>query len=507
MTGTSRTAKASKNIVFDVLNKLLSIILVFVSRTVFIQKLGVDYLGLNGLFSDILGMLSLADLGFNTAMVFSLYKPLADSDKIKVSALITFYRRVYHWIAAGVLLLGLCVIPLLPYMVHLKNPINNIWIYYLFSLANAVVSYLCVYKTAVLSADQKGFIVSAVTMITNIICTGFQVLVLLRYSSYLLYLLIGSIAAISNNIISSKIASKKYPEIEEERVLNKQERHNIIDNIKSAFVYKLSSVLLSASTNIIISVVIGTAVVGYYSNYLMVQNKIVLLYSSLFTAATASIGNLIAMEKPDKRKRIFDAEQSLSFIFCSIIVPSYIVLINEFISVWLGHSYVLSVPITLIIGLNLYLGTVFQPLWSYRDATGMYQHTKWIQAICAVLNILLSVFLGMKLGLFGIIAAGAIARLATYAWYEPRVLFKIYFESEPWEYYSSVVKNLILVVLLVVMLYGVNSVWHVYTWGMWFVKAFFVFVVCLVISICTYSRTQAYSILANKVRQVFRKVK
>lgn len=486
-------------------NQVITLILTFVSRTFFIQAFGVEFLGLNGIFTDVLGMLSVADLGFNTAMVFSLYKPLAEGDKKKIAQYITFYRKVYYIIAASVTVAGVTLIPVLPYIVKTQHPINNLSVYYLFALANVVVSYLCVYKTSILSADQRGYLVSVISIVTNIVGTIFQIFSILLWSSYLVYLAIGTLRSILSNIIASHFASKAYPYINQREKLSSGERHSIFKNIGAAFIYKVSSVLLSATTNIVISVLINTAMVGVYSNYAMLQSKIMAFYSSIFLALTASIGNLIATESPLRRKQVFDSEQSLSFIFCVIVTPCYILLCNDFIHLWLGENYTLSFPLVIAVGLNLYLGCVFQPLWSYRDATGMYQHTKWVMAICAVLNLSLAAILGTRIGLLGIVLAAALSRLSTYAWFEPWVLFKLYFEDSPFKYYRDIVLNFIYIVVLTAILYIASSFFSVSTWPVLVVKALVIGTLCLSASIPLYIKTPGAKLLLQKIQVLAKK--
>lgn len=206
--------------------------------------------------------------------------------------------------------------------------------------------------------------------------------------------------------------------------LSKKEKIDILQNMKSVFLYKISSVIINATDNILISTIVGTIAVGYYSNYLMIMNKITVFYNMIFSSMTASIGNLIVKEDKEKRYSIFQCEQAISFIISMVVMPCYIVLINDLIIMWLGKDYIFSVIVVLAIGLNMYFSCIFQPLWSYREATGLYQKTKWIMVGCAILNIGLSVILGNLIGVSGIIFATSISKIMTYFWLEPKILFR-----------------------------------------------------------------------------------
>lgn len=497
----SRTKKSVYNIAMNFANQIVILVLGFVSRTIFIRTLGVEYLGINGLFTDVLGMLSLADLGFNTAMVYSLYRPLALNDKQKIAALMGFYKQVYNIIAISITVIGLALIPFLRVIIHTDKDIPLLEVYYLFALSGVIISYLFVYKTAIITADQKNYIVTRITIITSIIKTLTQILSLYLYPSFIVYLMIGTIFNFLNNLIASRKAVALYPNISEQAVLSKEERSNIFNNIKSVFIYKLSSVALNATDNILISIIVSTAMVGYYSNYLMVSNKIVLIISLLFTSLTASIGNIIVKESAQKRYEVFKAEQSVSNIISGVVVPCFFVLINDLIKVWLGKEYIISTELAVAMSVNLYLSCVLQPLWSYREATGMYQKTRWVMLIAAIINIILSVILGYIMGIVGIIAASAIARISTYVWFEPKLLFKTYFEHSSKSFFSDVLVNACIVFILSIMLFFSVYKIEINSWYQLIIKACICFILSFFVVIAFYSKSQGFRVVLNKIHK------
>lgn len=504
----SRTKRVTQNITYNVVSQILSLLLSFISRSVFIYYLGVEYLGINGLFSDVLNLLSLADLGFTTAMTFSFYKPLAEKDYKKMAGLSSFYRKIYLVIAIAVTVIGLALIPFLGYIVNVENEIPHLTIYYLLSLAGVVVSYVCVYKTAVITADQKGYIVTKITMITSVVKTILQIIILVLYRNYIAYLVIGVVVNLLNNLIASIVAEKHYPFIRDNYELSKEEKKSIWNNISSMFIYKASSVMLNATDNILISIIVSTAMVGYYSNYLMLQTKVTMFYSLIFTSMTASIGNLIVREKAEKKYEIFNCQQIVSFIICGIVIPCYVLLVNDFINIWLGEEFVLSIGLTFIIGLNMYLGCVLQPLWSYREATGLYRKTKWAMLSCGILNIVLSVILGLVMGISGILLASALSRLMTYIWYEPKLLFKEYFNLKPWGYYLDIIKNVGFIFALIFIFELLFRNVAIDNILMWLIKAIIIGIVSTITMYLIYRNTQGYKILKERfLNKVIRKVK
>lgn len=497
-----RTHKAIKNISYNIFNQLITLVLSFVSRTVFIWGFGVEYLGINGLFGDILSLLSMADLGFNTAMTFSYYKPLANKDYNKISELTCFYKKVYNIIALAITIIGLSIIPFLPKLINLETPIENLNLYYLFSLSNVVVSYLCVYRTTVLTADQKGYIVTKVNIVTNTLKTILQIVSIIVWKNYIIYLAIGTFVAIGNNFYASYVATKYYPYIKNKgEGISFEEKKNIFQNLGSVFLYKVSSVLLNATDNIIISAVVGTAMVGFYSNYLLLQTKITSIISIVFTSMTAGIGNLIVTEGKKKRYQIFQSQQSLSYIICGIIVPCYVLLVNDFIAIWLGSSYQLDICVVLAIGLNMYLACVLQPLWSYREATGLYKKTKWIMVICAILNIVLSVSLGNIFGVFGIIAASAISRILTYVWYEPYLLFKEYFGVSSKVYYREIIFNCFLILIIIFIGIQIDNLFVINNFINWFIKAIIIGLFSMFVVTSVYFKSEGFKYLKSKIHK------
>lgn len=493
-----RTRKSLINITFNITNQFVTLVLGFVARMVFIHTLGVEFLGINGLFTDVLGMLSMADLGFNTAMVYSFYKPIAEDNRTKISALITFYRKVYNIIALVVTIIGLSLTPFIKFIVNTENEIPLLNIYYLFALASVIISYLFVYKTSIITADQKNYFVTRITIISTFLKTIFQIISLIFFKSFIIYLALGVLFNFINNFIASRKAVQLYPYIKNKVEIEEKDKKEIFLNIRSVFIYKVSSVLLNATDNAIISVMLGTAIVGYYSNYLMLNNKIVSVFSLFFTSMTASIGNLIVKDSFEKRYEVFDCEQTISFIICGVVVSSFFALSNEFIMLWLGKEYVMENTVIVMISLNLYLSCVLQPLWSYREATGLYQKTKWIMLIAAIINLVMSVILGKILGLPGILLASAIARISTYIWYEPKLLFKLYFQKSCKGYFLSLIKNVVIVISISLILYFIDTKWVTTNWFLFVLKTVLFGVISFVFVVLFYYKSKGFYIILNR---------
>lgn len=426
----SRSVKSTRNIISGFVFKTFTMILAFVSKTVFIKVFGVEMQGMNGIFSNVLSVLCLADLGFSTAMTYSYYKPIAENDYIKITQLNHFYRKVYNIIALCIALIGLSLIPFLKYIINLEKPIDHLYLYYILTLASTVVSYLFVYKTTVLAAYQKSYLTIKYNLTISTVTTAAQIICMLLFKNYTLYLCISVLSNILNNLVVSHTADKHYPFINDKvSHLSKEERKGTFKNIGPAFLYKLSSVLMNSTDNIIISKIIGTVSVGYYSNYLTIIYLMQSYINIPFTALTASIGDMMVKDNEEKQYHIFKNIQMLSAWEGIVISSCIYVLIDKFIVIWLGQDFLLDRLTVIAIAANFFIDCIVNPIWTFRDAAGIYRKTKYMMILCAISNIVLSVIMGKALGVSGVLFASAISKLVTYIWYEPIILFRDYFKT------------------------------------------------------------------------------
>jgi O-antigen/teichoic acid export membrane protein len=501
----SRLKQSTKNFVSGTFYHVVKIILNFVSRTVFIYTLGVEYLGMNGIFGDVLNLLCMADLGFSTAMAYSFYKPLAEGDRERITDLVSFYRKIYNVIALLITVGGLLCIPFLKYIVHTEKEVPHLVIYYLISLAGVICSYLFVYKSTLLTADQKDYMLVRVRTVVSFIITAAQLMVLLAWKNYILYLLTGTFYQVLCNILVTWKANREYPflrKIKKRKLDDDKLKKSIFENMKSVFIYKISETCFWSTDNILISTLVGTAAVGLYSNYLTLGSKLLLMEQIVFASMTASIGNVVASENDSKRYEVFQGIQSLSYIFSGVIVCCYCLLIHDFIYVWIGPEFQLSGLLILAVTLNTYMCCVLQPLWCFRDATGMYKRIKYIMLLGSILNIILSIILGKLLGTAGIIFASAISRVATYVWYEPKLLFREYFDRGCAGYFLSLVGNFVAVLAVIAGGWWIGDRFHARTWTELLIKAAVTAVITAGIFFGLYCRTEGGRMIVSRVTGV-----
>lgn len=496
----TRSVKSSRNLISNFVQKTFSLVLTFISRTVFIYVFGVELLGINGLFTNILSLLSLADLGFSTAMSYSYYKPIAEHDYLKIAALNRFYKKVYLVIAVGITVIGIALIPFLEDIINLPGEVEHLYIYYLLTLASTVVSYLFVYKTTVLYANQQGYVVAKYNMIVNALSLIIQIICMLLFKNYILYLVITVFFNLINNLYISRVADKRFPFLKQKAQISSKDKKDIFSNLGSVFLYKVSSTLMNSTTNIIISKLVGTITVGYYSNYLTVINMISGYVSMSFTSLTASIGNLIVKDSKEKQFQIFKEIQIISAWFCIVISSCVYALINDFITVWIGEEFLLDKYTVLAIGINFFLTCILNPIWIFREAAGIYRKTKYIMLICAGLNVGIAIVMGHYWGLFGILLAGPISKLLTYIWYEPIVLFKEFFNHSPAYFFGSSLFITAVTVAVSALLHYLQSVIPVSGIIGFIVKGVCCFVTANLIYLAIYFRNKKFRGLVVRIK-------
>ncbi len=449
----SRTQKSFFNIVSSITYQFLNLFLVFLSRTLFINILGKSYLGINSLFSDILVILSLAELGINSAMIFSMYKPLSEKNYIHLSALMNYYKKIYNIIACVVLCLGLLLLPFLSFLVKTDNPIENLHLYYLITLFTSVSSYLFVYRTSIVHADQKAYIIKLYNSLFSIFRFLVQILFLYLFKNYVIYLFVNLFLSIFNNVYLSQKSKKIYTNIfNTNNKLSKKEKNYIWNNVKDMFLYKLGGVILNNTDYVMISSLLSTDLLGVYSNYYMLIKSVSGVISLFFTSIQSSIGNLSVEQNTEKQLFIFKILNLFSFWVYGFCTICFSMLTQDFIYLWLGDEFLLSSSVVIVISVTFYLTGVLYPIWCYRESTGLFKHTKFIMIYASIINIVLSILGAKFFGLEGILGATILARLLTNVWYEPWKLFKILFQKSPSKYFIEQIINFIFLSLLVIIL-------------------------------------------------------
>lgn len=414
----SRTKNSVLIMATSGVRQLLTLLLSFANRTVFIYVLGARYLGINGLFSNILAMLSLAELGIGSAISYYLYKPIALNDKEHIKSLMQFYKKCYRLVGLTILGFGCLIMPFLDKMVNLNQPIpeNLYLIYFLFLLDSAFTYLFWAYKQAIMFANQQQYKIEKINIGFAILCCCVDIIVLLIFKSFIIYLLCNMAIVIIKNIVIAKKIDRAFPYLKEKNIirLSRLEVKNIFKGVFNESVFKLGSTLFNSTLNIIVSIFIGTVFVGYYSNYYMIIGQIGVIFGLIMGPIVAGIGNVVATETAEKTYALYkqlDMGVFLVNAFCTICMFQ---LLNSFIHLWLGHvgrEHILSQVIVGLICLDFYLNNSCQVIATYRTAAGQFKIGRNRQVIAGIINIPLSIGLIKLFGLTGAFMSPVLCKL------------------------------------------------------------------------------------------------
>ncbi|MDN7035343.1 lipopolysaccharide biosynthesis protein [Lactiplantibacillus plantarum] len=425
---TGRWRKAFVNSTVLTLLQVLTIILRFVNQTFFIQVLGKEFLGLNGLFTNLLTYLSFAELGVGTSIVFSLYKPIYDRNYKKISALMNFIKRAYTGIGLAILVLGVGLIPLFPYIIKNYGDIEHIPIYFLLYLSNSVVSYFFTYKRSILIADQKEYKSSMNTFKYTLLQTILQIIVLYFFKAYSLYLIVATICTLISNLAISALVNREYPYLKENTKLRlsrfdiRQIRSNIIGMVGS----RIGSIVVRSTDNLLLSAFMGLAIVGIYSNYLLIVTSVSTILSKLVSSVTASIGNLIAEKDATKSLFIYKTHFYINLVMTTITAACLLVALNPFVQAWAGKNYVLTSSTVIVIVLNYFIDQLRQSSIVFVSAYGLFVPNGKKSVVEALINFILSLILltVFHLGIKGVLIGTILTNLLVNSWFEPLIIFQ-----------------------------------------------------------------------------------
>lgn len=438
----SRTQNVSINTIVGLVCQLINLCLNFIVRTSFIKILGAEYLGVNGLFTNILTILSFAELGIGNAIIFSMYKPLMIQDEKKLASLMLLYKKAYTIIGSIIAVAGLCVIPFLKFLIKDVPDISEkISLLYLLFLLNTVLSYFFVYKKNILIADQKSYVTMLINQVVMILKTILQVVFLVATHKYILFLLIQIVCTLIENIICSIVADKQYPFLKDTaEPLNSYEIKKIYTDVKALSLYKFGSVILNGTDNILVTILSGVRDVGLASNYLLLTTSCNSILSKVTDAFTASVGNLNAVENCEKQYDVFKKLFFITAWMYGYVAAGLAITVQPFITSWIGNKYLFPFSILLAIIIEFYVKGVHFAAYTYRCTLGYFVQGKWAAIFAAIINIILSIALFNCVGLVGIFIATPIARLITTGIVDPILIYKYTFNRNVLEYYGMYIK-------------------------------------------------------------------
>ena len=448
----SRTKNTIINVSTGIGGKIVILAFAFAVRTVFIRQFGAEYNGLNSLINNILSFLCLADIGLQSVLNYSLYACVVRNDVDGILKNLKAFRRVYGVFALVIAAGGGILIPVLPTIIKSSIPLGEIYVYYLLYLANSIATYLWIYKTILLYADQNQHIINIGTLVSRVFTYSLQIVAIYLWKNMYVYLIIQIVFTVLQNLVLSRIAEKKYSFLEKLKEtdtiqIEEGQKRNIIATIK----YRLSDVLLNNTDSIIISALLGTLFSGYYANYYMLFQYVEGVVYVGGTGIIASIGNLAQKQDSNSSYRNFKSLSLIYAVTAAVCATCFYNCTQAFIPIWIGREYNLPDSFLIMMIACFYLNISMSTVRLYREAMGLFTKVPGMMFAAAVLNITLSIFLGLKLGLIGVVMATFVAKSLTQYWYEPYLLFQMKFKASIWIYHKTQLVNLVLSIISIMI--------------------------------------------------------
>jgi len=421
----SRTENVTRNLKSSILFQCTNIIIKFLLRTVFIYALGKEYLGVNGVFTNILTVLSLSELGLGTAIIYDMYQPIAENNIEKEIQLFRFYRYIYAIVGSIILLLGLLLVPFLKYIIKDVPNVSHLYVIYCLQLVSTSASYFFAQYRSLLDAHQLNSINTKNNWIFAVVKTLLQITALLMWKNYILFLLLDLVIVIVSNYAISIKCRKLFPYINSSPETQTQiEYKHILKNAMSTFSIKVGITVVNATDNLLISVFISTLLVGIYSNYSMITSVITASTMLISSSLQASVGNLCVSKDYKKISDVFERIRFLYVTIYAMVCIGMLSLINPFVELWAGREYVLDIRIVSVIVLNLYLTGVHQPIEVFVYADGLFRYFKIKPWIEAAINLVISILLAKPLGITGIFIGTTVSHVTTTLWYDAKIVYK-----------------------------------------------------------------------------------
>lgn len=502
----SRTEYSVLNIVTGLGGYAVNTVIGLMCRMVFTRTLSADYLGVSGLFTNILTMLSLAELGIGSAIVYALYKPLATDDKEKIAALVDFYRKCYQIIGVVVAVIGILVMPFLDLLITEQPAIKeSIYLIYGIYLFNTASTYFFSYRSSLLMAAQQNYIVTGTNYLITIGQSILQMIWLAATHEYIGYLLIQAIGTLTYNFIVSYIAKCKFPYIAEKNVkpLEKEEKRSLVKNVRALVVWKVSGLLVNSTDNIIITYFNGLATVGLSSNYTLLSTTLNSLLNQLFNGITASVGNLNAIESKEKKMSMFYSINLANFWLFGWAAIGIFVVSTDIVHLFFGESYILPMNIPFVIALNFYMVGMQSAVWTFKNTLGLFRPGRYLLIVTAAINLVCSIWLGKMWELFGILFATAISRAFTNTWYDPYAVFKHGFHESVIPYFLKYMKYTAILIVTGFLCYEICLLVDFELWVNVILKIFICSIIPNLIFLLCFGRTMEF----NYFRQLFVKLR
>lgn len=434
-----RTKYSFYNLLGAVIGQSLGIAAQFLSRKIFIICLDQTYLGVSGLFSNVLSVLSLMELGAGVAMTYSLYQPIANHQQELIKSLMHFYHKIYVLIGVLILAVGFVITPLYPYFIAGECDVPHLTLIYWIFVINTASTYFFSYKRTLIICDQRRYIYSIIHYGMYAVGSIFQIVALLLTRNYIAYLLCLTIVTFLENIVITMVANRRYPYLKEKHIeeLPKEEVGQLKQNIKAMFMHKVGGMVVSSTDNIIISSFISLNIVGVYSNYLLITDALSKVTIQFFQAITASVGNLLVTKDYERVNKVFYRSFFIGAFMYGLCTVSLLCGFQSFVEWYAGESYLFRFRTVVLICINFYITGMRKAVLTFRDASATYYHDRYKAIAEAIVNLLTSIVLAKYMGIDGVILGTILSAVFISLWIEPMVLYKYVLKTRVSSYFKK----------------------------------------------------------------------
>ena len=471
----SRFENSSRNIFFSLISQILALILDVVCRRVFLHFLAIEYLGLSTTFTGILNILSFAEMGIGSAIIFSLYEPIKTNNQIKIKSLMKLYRNVYFAVGTFILVVGSALTPFLKIFVKEMPDVPHVSLVYLLLVFQTGSLYFFSYKINFLNATQQNHIFRKVQISANLMKAALQIVSILLFKNYFIYLGIAIFFSLATDIFCSFYVRFKYPFLKgKSDKLEKEELQKIKKNVFALFLYKMSSTLSATIDTILISRMLGVVPAAIYANYHLVITYSDSFFNNVLGTLTPSIGNLMVDSSLQKKQRFFKTLQSTYYWISTYLAIGLIVCFNPFISVAFGSQYLLDQSVVIALSISVTLTNFQRPCSLMRDANGLFWYGKLRPLFMAIINISVSIVLTYWFGIIGVVIGTIISKVATFVWYDPYIVHKHCLKHGLGEYFYNYIEKWIILALLCLLCLAVCNRIPLHGWPLLIFNALFV---------------------------------
>lgn len=456
-----RTENSIRNAIVSMVMVILTSLIGLVAQKIFINILGAEYLGINGLFTNIISMLGIVELGIGPAIIYNLYRPIKEKNIKKIRSLVFFYKKAYTIIAILVLIIGLLFIPFLPFIIKDISISDNIVIIYILFLIDTFVSYLIAYKQSILYANQENYIINIIHICYLIIMNILQLGILYMTQNYYLYLIIKIVCRFGENYAIDLVSKKKYPKVFEgtPEKLDTKTSKGIFQRTKGLIFHKLGNFIVDGSDSIVISAFLGIKLVGLYTNYNLVLTAINNLMTHVFSAVTASVGNLLIEPEKEKKYKVFQNIFFINFLISAIISILFLCVIQPFVKIWIGEQYLLSTFVIIILSICLYIKSMIKTMNTFKEAAGIFYEDRFVPLAQSIINVVFSIILLHFFGMAGVFMGTIISYLLLHFYSYPKYVYKSIFSQNLRKYFIQFFKYFILTIIIgLISFYIVNVI-------------------------------------------------